>query len=134
MDVPGTDTLTIVTDDDVVRARQRARQRAIECGFGLVDQTKLVTAASELARNTLVHGGGGMMTLELLNDGGRRGVRLTFSDSGPGIHDVEAALRPGFTTGTGLGLGLSGARKLVDHFSLDSRPGAGTHIVVVKWK
>jgi serine/threonine-protein kinase RsbT len=134
MIVLGTEALTIAADDDVVRARQHTRQRAIECGFGLVDQTKLVTAASELARNTLVHGGGGTMIVEVLNDGGRRGVRLTFADSGPGIRDVEAALRPGFTTGTGLGLGLSGARKLVDQFSLDSRPGEGTHVVVVKWK
>jgi serine/threonine-protein kinase RsbT len=134
MTVLGTDTLTIATDDDVVRARQHTRQRAVECGFGLVDQTKLVTAASELARNTLIHGGGGTMIVDVLNEGGRRGVRLTFVDAGPGIRDVEAALRPGFTTGSGLGLGLSGARKLVDQFSLDSRPGAGTHIVVVKWK
>jgi serine/threonine-protein kinase RsbT len=134
MVVVAADTLIIGSDDDVVRARQHARQRAVESGFGLVDQTKLVTAASELARNTLVHGGGGSMTVEVLHDAGRRGVRLTFSDTGPGIPDVDAALRPGFTTGNGLGLGLSGARKLVDQFSLQSRPGEGTRIVIVKWK
>lgn len=134
MVVLGRDELAIASDDDVVRARQQARQRAIEVGLGLVDQTKLVTAASELARNTLIHGGGGSMRIDLVNENGRRGVRLTFSDQGPGIPDIEAALRPGFTTGTGLGLGLSGSRKLVDHFAITSQPGAGTQIVVVKWK
>ena len=127
-------TLAIVSDDDVVRARQRSRQRAIEIGLGLVDQTKLVTAASELARNTLVHGGGGTMTLEVVGDNGRRGLRLTFADTGPGIPDLDAALRPGFTTGNGLGLGLSGSRKLVDQFSIQSEVGKGTQVVVVKWK
>ena len=126
-------TLAIVSDDDVVRARQRSRQRAIEIGLGLVDQTKLVTAASELARNTLVHGGGGTMTLEVVGDNGRRGLRLTFADTGPGIPDLDAALRPGFTTGNGLGLGLSGSRKLVDQFSIQSEVGKGTQVVVVKW-
>ena len=128
------DVLPIESDDDVVRVRQQTRARAIECGLRLVEQTKLVTAASELARNTLIHGRGGSMTLELLDDGHRRGLRLTFADDGPGIGDIELALRPGFTTGTGLGLGLSGSRKLVDEFSIQSTLGRGTHVTAVKWK
>ena len=128
------DVLPIESDDDVVRVRQQTRARAIECGLRLVEQTKIVTAASELARNTLVHGQGGSMTLELLDDGHRRGLRLTFADDGPGIGDIELALRPGFTTGTGLGLGLSGSRKLVDEFSIQSTPGRGTRVTAVKWK
>jgi serine/threonine-protein kinase RsbT len=128
------DVLPIASDDDVVRARQQTRARAIECGLRLVEQTKIVTAASELARNTLIHGLGGTMTLELLEDGHRRGLRLTFIDQGPGIADIQAALRPGFTTGAGLGLGLSGSRKLVDEFSIQSTVGQGTQVIAVKWK
>lgn len=134
MGVLSADRLPIRDDADVVRARQLARQRALDIGLGLVDQTKLVTAASELARNTLVHGGGGVMEIEVVEQAGRRGVRLTFSDAGPGIGDLELALRPGFSTGTGLGLGLSGSRKLVDDFAITSRAGEGTHIVVAKWR
>jgi serine/threonine-protein kinase RsbT len=134
MHVLGSDDLPITGDDDVVRARQQTRLRAVAIGLGLVDQTKLVTAASELARNTLVHGGGGTLRLETVLDGSRQGVRLTFSDRGPGIADIEAALRPGFTTREGLGLGLSGSRKLVDQFSIQSAPGAGTTVVVIKWR
>lgn len=121
-------------EDDVVRARQVVRAWAVELGFSLVDQTKLVTAASELARNTVVYGGGGTLRMEVLEDGARAGVRLVFEDSGPGIADVEQALRDGFTSGGGLGLGLGGARRLVNEFSIQSVPGEGTRVTVVKWK
>ena len=121
-------------EDDVVRARQAVRQWAVELGFSLVDQTKLVTAASELARNTVVYGGGGTLHMEALEDGGRRALRLVFEDQGPGIADIEQALKDGFTTGSGLGLGLGGARRLVNEFEIHSTPGEGTRITVVKWK
>jgi serine/threonine-protein kinase RsbT len=126
--------LAIEREDDVVRVRQASREWSIELGFSLVDQTKIVTAASELARNTKVYGGGGTMLLESLEENGRRGLRLTFSDQGPGIPDIQAALKDGFTTGNGLGLGLGGARRLVNEFSVSSTVGQGTRIVVVKWK
>src|SRR5215207_6467000 len=112
--------MPIRVEDDVVRIRQLCREWSIELGFSLVDQTKIVTAASELARNTKVYGGGGSMLVESLDDGGRRGLRLTFTDRGPGIADVAAALKDGFTTGTGLGLGLGGARRLMNEFTIDS--------------
>jgi serine/threonine-protein kinase RsbT len=121
-------------EDDVVRARQAVRSWAVELGFSLVDQTKLVTAASELARNTVVYGGGGTLRMESLEDGARKGLRLVFADEGPGIPDVETALRDGYTTGGGLGLGLGGARRLVNEFAIESQAGAGTRITVVKWK
>ncbi|HVH12113.1 MAG TPA: anti-sigma regulatory factor [Longimicrobium sp.] len=121
-------------EDDVVRARQVVRAWAVELGFSLVDQTKLVTAASELARNTVVYGGGGTLRMEVLEDGARMGIRLAFEDTGPGIPDVEQALRDGFTSGGGLGLGLGGARRLVNEFSIQSAPGEGTRVTVVKWK
>jgi serine/threonine-protein kinase RsbT len=128
------DELPIRTGDDVVRVRQQARVAAADCGLSLVDQTKLVTAASELARNTLIHGGGGTARIEVVKSGtGRSGVKVGFADSGPGIADMEQALTDGWTSGTGLGLGLSGARRLVDEFQLTSEPGAGTTVVVVKW-
>jgi serine/threonine-protein kinase RsbT len=125
--------MPIRVEDDVVRIRQACREWSIELGFSLVDQTKIVTAASELARNTKVYGGGGSMLMETLDEGGRRGLRLTFTDEGPGIPDVAQALKDGYTTGNGLGLGLGGARRLVNEFNIESRPGA-TKIVVVKWK
>lgn len=125
--------MPIRVEDDVVRIRQACREWSIELGFSLVDQTKIVTAASELARNTKVYGGGGLMLMETVQEGGRRGLRLTFTDEGPGIPDVAQALKDGYTTGNGLGLGLGGARRLVNEFTIDSRPGA-TKIVVVKWK
>jgi serine/threonine-protein kinase RsbT len=128
------DTLPIRADADVVLARQRVRSWAIEQGFGLVDQTKIVTAASELARNTLIHGGGGSLRLEALNDGPRKGLRLTFEDSGPGIPDLELAMKDGFTTGTGLGLGLSGAKRLSNDFEIHSKPGEGTRVSITRWK
>ncbi len=128
------DTLPIAKSDDVVRVRQEVRARAIEAGLGLVDQTKIVTAASELARNTLDYGGGGSVRVEMLAEGSRRGVRLTFEDSGPGIADIEQALTDGFTTGGGLGLGLSGARRLSNEFSIHSTVGAGTRVTIARWK
>lgn len=128
------DTLPIAKSDDVVRVRQEVRARAIEAGLGLVDQTKIVTAASELARNTLDYGGGGSVRVETLAEGSRRGVRLTFEDSGPGIADIEQALTDGFTTGGGLGLGLSGARRLSNEFSIHSTVGAGTRVTIARWK
>jgi len=120
-------------EQDVVLARQTVRQIAVACGLRLVDQTKLVTAASELARNTVIYGGGGEMHWETLEQGLRRGVRLVFVDQGPGIPDIEQALTDGWTSGTGMGLGLSGSRRLVDQFELESAPGEGTRIAITKW-
>jgi serine/threonine-protein kinase RsbT len=128
------DELPIRSGDDVVRVRQHVRMAAAESGLSLVDQTKVVTAASELARNALVHGGGGTARVEPVKaDNGRKGVRIGFTDDGPGIADIGQALTEGWTTGDGLGLGLSGARRLVDEFELTSQPGGGTSVVVVKW-
>jgi serine/threonine-protein kinase RsbT len=125
--------LEIVDDKDVVRVRQAVRVAAVAAKLSLVDQTKLVTAASELARNTLIHGGGGYATVGAVHDGRRPGVRAEFVDTGPGIADVNLALTDGYTTGTGLGLGLSGSRRLVDEFAMDTTPGSGTRITVTKW-
>ena len=126
--------LPIRTGDDVVRVRQQVRVVAAQSGLSLVDQTKLVTAASELARNALVHGGGGTARVEVVTSGtGKPGVRVGFTDDGPGIADLDLALTDGWTSGEGLGLGLSGARRLVDEFELTSKPGSGTSVVVVKW-
>jgi serine/threonine-protein kinase RsbT len=126
--------LPIRTGDDVVRVRQQVRALAARSGLSLVDQTKLVTAASELARNALVYGGGGTARVEVVTSGtGKPGVRIGFTDDGPGIPDVDLALTDGWTSGNGLGLGLSGARRLVDEFELTSKPGSGTSVVVVKW-
>ena len=128
------ESLDIHSDEDVVRVRQATRQWAVDLGFSLVDQTKIVTAASELARNTLIHGGGGVTRFEALQEGGRRGLRLTFEDKGPGIADVAQALRDGFTTGYGLGLGLGGARRLSSDFDITSVPGQGTRVRITRWK
>ena len=125
--------LPVRTEQDVVLARQAARQAAVACGLRLVDQTKLVTAVSELARNTVVYGGGGDMDWQVIDEGGRRGVRLTFRDEGPGIPDIGQALTDGWTSGSGLGLGLSGARRLVDDFELDSQVGVGTRVTITRW-
>ncbi|CAL9602865.1 Serine_threonine-protein kinase RsbT [Streptomyces sp. enrichment culture] len=125
--------LSIRSDMDLVWVRQHVRQAAARLGFGLVDQTKLVTAASELARNTLVHGGGGHMESEALLSRGARGLRLTFCDEGPGITDVERALSDGYTSGGGLGMGLGGARRLVHEFAIETAPGAGTTVRVTSW-
>ena len=126
--------LDIRQSDDVVRVRQLTRTFAVEIGLSLVDQTKIITASSELARNTLDYGGGGEVTAELLDQGGRRGVRLTFEDKGPGIADIEQALKDGFTSGKGMGLGLGGAKRLSNEFAIDSRPGEGTKITIARWK
>jgi serine/threonine-protein kinase RsbT len=127
-------TLPLSRDDHIVIVRQAVRQRAVENGFSLVDQTKLVTAASELARNTLRHGGGGHATIEVVSNGTRRGVRLTFEDEGPGIADIETAMKDGYSTGGGLGLGLSGAKRLSNEFAIRSAPGEGTRVVIARWK
>jgi serine/threonine-protein kinase RsbT len=128
------DELPIRTGDDVVRVRQQVRVLAAKSGLSLVDQTKVVTAASELARNALVHGGGGLAQIDLVTSAlGRNGIRIGFTDEGPGIADVDLALTDGWSSGDGLGLGLSGARRLVDEFELTSKPGSGTSVVVVKW-
>jgi serine/threonine-protein kinase RsbT len=120
--------------DDIIKARQLVRDCAIFQGLSLVDQTKLVTAASELARNTVVHGGGGEMRLQALNDGPRRGVKAVFMDAGPGIPNVELAMKDGYTTRGGLGLGLSGSKRLVNEFEIESQPGKGTTVSIVRWK
>jgi serine/threonine-protein kinase RsbT len=129
-----TDRLEIRSSDDVVRVRQLTRTMALEAGLSLVDQTKIITAASELARNTLDYGGGGIAFAELIEDPGRRGVRLTFEDKGPGIPDIDAALKDGFTSGKGMGLGLGGAKRLSNEFSIHSKPGEGTKVVIARWK
>jgi len=128
------DTLPIREPEDVVRVRRQVREWATAQGFSLVDQTKIVTASSELARNTLEYGLGGDVLLEALNDADRRGLRLTFQDKGPGIPDIEAALRDGFTTGGGLGLGLGGAKRLANEFEIYSKPGEGTRVSITRWK
>lgn len=125
--------LEIAANAGVVQARQLVRSLAQECRLSLVEQTKLVTAASELARNTLIYGGGGTMTAALVEERGRRGVRLAFEDQGPGIPDVDLALTDGWTSGNGMGLGLSGSRRLVDDFVLDTAPGQGTTVTITKW-
>jgi serine/threonine-protein kinase RsbT len=124
----------IVTDDDVVRVRQLVRAAAVATKLTLVDQTKLVTAASELARNTLIHGGGGRAEVQTVKNGIRLGIRIMFTDEGPGIPDVDRALTDGYSTGGGLGLGLSGARRLMDEFELRTSVGAGTVVTAVKWE
>lgn len=126
--------LDIRSSDDVVRARQLVRAMALETGLSLVDQTKIITAASELARNALDYGGGGFVVAEMVEGAGRRGLRLTFEDNGPGIPDVDAALKDGFTTGKGMGLGLGGAKRLSNEFFIQSSPGAGTKIIIARWK
>lgn len=124
---------TVVTDQDVVRVRQLVRTLAVAVKLSLVDQTKIVTAASELARNTLVYGGGGEVEVTRVQNDRRAGIRIVFADQGPGIADLDLALTDGYTTGGGLGLGLSGARRLVDEFTIDTEPGKGTTITIVKW-
>ncbi|GAC1416188.1 MAG: anti-sigma regulatory factor [Acidobacteriaceae bacterium] len=128
------ETFRIATSDDVVRVRQVVRAWAAELKFSLVDQTKFVTATSELARNTLEHGGGGSMLAQIIEHGERKGIKLTFQDNGPGIADIELALRDGYTTGSGMGLGLSGSKRLVNEFDIKSEPGRGTTITIVRWK
>lgn len=128
------DTLAVRSERDIVVVRQTVRRWAAEQRFGLVDQTKIVTAASEIARNAVIYGGGGMVRLEALSEGVRAGLRLVFEDHGPGIADIELALRDGYTTGQGLGLGLGGAKRLSNEFDVDSKPGRGTRVTLVRWK
>lgn len=134
MAVLRTEVLPVRSPEDIVHVRQTVRAWAVELRFSLVEQTKVVTAASEIARNTVVHGGGGTLHLEALNDGPRRGLRLAFEDKGPGIPDLEAAFRDGFTTGGGLGLGLGGARRLSSEFDVWSRAGEGTRVTLTRWR
>lgn len=133
MPVVRQEVLAIGSSTDVVAVRQRVRLAALELRFSLVDQTKMVTAASELARNTLEHGKGGSCRLEILDEPPRKGLRLTFEDGGPGIANVELALQDGYTTGNGLGLGLGGAKRLVNEFAIESTPGKGTRVTVIRW-
>lgn len=134
MQVTKTEVLPIRSESDIVQARQMVRKWSTDQSFPIVDQTKIITAASELARNTLVYGRGGTMRLEALIDGLKKGLRLTFEDNGPGIADLEQALTDGFTTGGGLGLGLSGARRLSNDFHIESKPGEGTRVMIARWR
>jgi len=133
MVVVSTESVPIKSEPDVVAVRRRVREVSAQLGLSLVDQTKIITAASELARNTIIYGGGGTMQVQTLN-GPRVGLRLTFEDHGPGIPDVALALRDGFTTGSGLGLGLGGSKRLVNEFDIVSRLGEGTRITITRWK
>lgn len=133
MSAQGSGSHDIRIEQDVVLARQFVRKLAQDCGMRLIDQTKLVTAVSELARNTMVYGGGGTMDWEILEETGRTGLRLTFRDEGPGIPDIKLAMTDGWTSGGGLGLGLTGAKRLVDDFELDTAPGKGTRVMIGKW-
>jgi serine/threonine-protein kinase RsbT len=134
MRVTRSETVSLRSPAEVVSVRHQVRKWAVELGLSLVEQTKVVTAASELARNTVDYGGGGTLLLEALDDGIRKGLRLTFEDHGPGIADVEAAMRDGFTTGAGMGLGLGGAKRLSNEFELRTAPGQGTRISITRWK
>lgn len=133
MTVLSSGTQPVRVEQDVVMARQSARKLAQECGMRLIDLTKLVTAVSELARNTMVYGGGGDMDWQIIEENGRKGLRLTFRDEGPGIADIKLAMTDGWTSGGGLGLGLTGAKRLVDEFELDTAPGAGTRVTITRW-
>ncbi|QJR12965.1 Serine/threonine-protein kinase RsbT [Usitatibacter rugosus] len=128
------DKLPLKTGEDVVRLRQLTREHAVRVGLSLVDQTKVITAASELGRNTITYGGGGEALVDTVQNGTRRGVRLVFTDQGPGIADMRLALTPGYTSGGGLGLGLTGARSLSDEFDIQSEPGKGTRVTITRWK
>jgi len=128
------DKLPVKSSGDILLIRQTVRSKAVELGFSLVDQTKIITAASELARNTVDYGGGGVCTIEVLPEGGRKGLRLSFEDQGPGIPDIQLALKDGYTTGGGLGLGLSGAKRLMNDFQITSKVGEGTKVIITRWK
>jgi serine/threonine-protein kinase RsbT len=134
MEIRRTETFDVRSGSEVVQVRHLVRACAVDCGFTLVEQTKLVTAASELARNMVDYGGGGTLRIEVLDDGRRNGVRLTFVDHGPGIADIQQALRDGFTTGSGMGLGLGGAKRLSNEFDIESRPGDGTRVTITRWR
>jgi serine/threonine-protein kinase RsbT len=132
--VEASETMSVAGSDDVVRVRQAVRTNAVKVGFSLVDQTKIVTAASEIARNTVDYGGGGTLLIEALREGPRRGLKLTFTDQGPGIVDLDRAMTDGYTTGNGLGLGLSGAKRLCNEFAVKSTPGSGTIVTLARWR
>ena len=132
--VQSSEKLDIRSAEDVVIVRQAVRRGAVALGFSLVDQTKIVTASSELARNTLIYGGGGAMVMDMVKNGYRSGLRLTFEDQGPGIANIDLALKDGYTTGGGLGLGLGGAKRLSDEFHINSEPGQGTRVTILRWK
>jgi serine/threonine-protein kinase RsbT len=132
--VESSETMSVVRSDDVVRVRQAVRTKAVAIGFSLVDQTKVITAASEIARNTVDYGGGGTLQIEMLREGARRGLRLTFTDQGPGIEDIERAMTDGYTTGHGLGLGMSGAKRLSNEFRVKSTVGHGTIVTLARWR
>jgi serine/threonine-protein kinase RsbT len=134
MTVSKTDSLAISSSTDIVLIRQEVRKWSGELGFSLVDQTKMITAASELARNSLDYGGGGSVLLEVVHDGTKRGLRLTFEDQGPGIADIDLAMTDGFTSGKGMGLGLGGSKRLVNAFEITSRVGEGTRVTITRWK
>ena len=134
MPVEASETMPVLTGDDVVRVRQAVRARAVAAGFSLVDQTKIVTAASEIARNTVDYGGGGTLLIEILREGAHRGLRLTFADRGPGISDIALAMTDGYTSSGGLGLGLSGAKRLSNEFDIKSSPGEGTIVTLARWR
>ena len=134
MSTSTTDVLPLRTEHDIVLARQQVRRLTQALGFGLVDQTKMVTAASELARNAVIYGKGGVVRWETLTDGARRGLRLHFIDEGPGIPDLQQAMTDGWTSGTGMGLGLSGAKRLVNEFDIETAPGRGTRVTITRWK
>ena len=134
MPVEVSETMALTGSDDVVRVRQAVRTNAVKAGFSLVDQTKIITAASEIARNTVDYGGGGTLLIELLREGARHGLKLTFADQGPGIADLDRALTDGFTTAKGLGLGLSGAKRLCNEFGVESTPGHGTIVTLARWR
>ena len=134
MTSPSHEVITLQSESDVVIARKTVKEWSVKLGFSLVEQTKLITAASELARNAIVYGKGGAMTAEIVQKGVKQGLRLTFEDSGPGIPDIELAFKDGYTSGTGLGLGLGGARRLVDEFEILSEVGKGTRVTVTRWK
>ena len=126
--------MALNSQDDVVSVRQAVRSAAVQLGLNLIDQTKIVTAASELARNTVIHGKGGFAFIETVQETGKHGIRLTFEDRGPGIADLERAMTDGFTSGGGLGLGLGGSKRLASDFSIQSKPGEGTRVVITRWK
>jgi serine/threonine-protein kinase RsbT len=132
--VEASETMPVQTAEDVVRVRQAVRTKAVAAGFGLVDQTKIVTAASEIARNTVDYGGGGTVLMEILGQGGHRGLRLTFTDYGPGIADITLAMTDGYTSGAGLGHGLGGAKRLSNEFDIKSAPGQGTVVTLARWR
>lgn len=134
METQSSETHEVRTSEDVVGVRQAVRKCAVSLGFNLVDQTKIVTASSELARNTVIYGGGGIVTMERVRNGIRTGLRITFADEGPGIADIERAMTDGFTSGGGLGLGLGGAKRLSSEFQIESEAGKGTRVTILKWK